>query len=175
MAGRIGTILRLAALCGLAALIAACAPVEAPRLGSGPPVLSPKTLKTLSKPAPTSAEVTFTLDPITNAPGEMIYAFEDTLKALAPTRQLKIVDAADTTADYRLKAYLSAVGDYSGTLMIYVVDVFDSSGTRLQRISGQINAGGSLSDPWMNIKGAGVVTKAAQEAVDALGNWAHSY
>ena len=84
MAGRIGAILRLAALCALAALIAACAPVEAPRLGSGPPVLSPKTLKTLSKPAPTRAEVTFSLDPITNAPGDMIYAFQDELKAGAP-------------------------------------------------------------------------------------------
>ena len=174
MAGRIGVIMRLAALCGLAVLIAACAPVEAPRLGSGPPVLSAKTLKTLSKPAPTSANVTFSLDPITNAPGEMIYAFEDTLKAAAPTRQLKIVDASDTTADYRLKAYLSAVGDYSGTLMIYVVDIFDRSGTRVHRISGQINAGSSLSDPWANIKDTGVVTQAAQEAIDALGNWAHS-
>ena len=174
MAGRIGAILRLAALCGLAALIAACVPVEAPRLGSGPPVLSPKTLKTLSKPTPTSADVTFSLDPITNAPGDMIYAFGDELKAQAHTRQLTIVDAADATADYRLKAYLSAVGDYSGTLMIYVVDVFDGSGTRIHRISGQITAGGSLSDPWTNIKDTGVVIKAADEAIDALGNWAHS-
>ncbi len=174
MAGRIGAILRLAAVCGLAALIAACAPVEAPRLGSGPPVLSPKTLKTLSKPTPTSADVTFALEPITNAPGDMVYAFEDTLKAQAPTRQLKITEGADPSADYRLKAYLSAVGDYSGTLMIYVVDIFDKSGARIHRISGQITAGGSLSDPWMNIKDTGVVTKAANEAVDALSNWAHS-
>jgi hypothetical protein len=166
--------LRFAALCALAALIAACAPVEAPRLGSGPPVLSPKTLKTLSKPAPSATDVEFALDPITNAPGEMIYAFEDTLKAAASTRQLKIVDAGDQTATYRLKAYLSAVGDYSGTLMIYVLDVFDSSGQRVHRVSGQVNAGGSLSDPWANIKDTGVVNQAAQEAVDALGNWAHS-
>ena len=58
--------------------------------------------------------------------------------------------------------------------MIYVVDIFDRSGTRIHRISGQINAGGSLSDPWMNIKDTGVVTQAAQETIDALGNWAHS-
>ncbi len=174
MAGRIGAILRLAVLCALAGLIAACAPVEGPRLGSGPPVLSPKTLKTLSTPTPTSAEVTFSLDPITNAPGDMIYAFEDELKAAAPTRQLKIVAAGDATVNYRLKAYLSAVGDYSGTLMIYVVDIFDQSGARIHRISGQINASGSLSDPWSNIKNTGVVVQAAQETVDALGNWAHS-
>ena len=120
MARQIGTILRLAALCVLVAVIAACSPVERPRLGSGPPMLSPKTLRTLGKPAPTSDVVTFALDPITNAPGEMIYAFEDALKAKAPTRQLKIVAADDSTANYRLKAYLSAVGDYSGGLVLYV-------------------------------------------------------
>ena len=144
MARQIGTILRLAALCVLAAVIAGCSPVEAPRLGSGPPVLSPKALRTLGKPAPTSDVVTFALDPITNAPGDMIYAFEDALKAKAPTRQLKIVAADDPPADYRLKAYLSAVGDYNSGLVLYVVDVFDGSGTRLRRFSGQINAGGTV-------------------------------
>ena len=174
MARQIGTILRLAALCVLAAVIAACSPVEGPRLGSGPPVLSPKTLRTLGKPAPTSDVVTFALDPITNAPGEMIYAFEDALKAKAPTRQLKIVATNESTADYRLKAYLSAVGDYSSGLVLYVVDVFDNSGTRLHRISGQIDAGGTQSDVWATLNGPSVVVKAAQEVIDGLGNWAHT-
>ncbi len=174
MARHIGTVLRLAALCVLAAGIAACAPVERPRLGSGPPVLSPKALRTLGKPARVDAVVTFALDPITNAPGEMIYAYEDALKAKAPTRQLKILDAGDPTADYRLKAYLSAVGDYSGGLVLYVVDVFDKSGMRIHRISGQIKAGGSKNDPWSTIHGSGVAEDAAQEAIDALGNWAHT-
>ena len=174
MARQIGTILRLAAFCVLAAVIAACSPVEGPRLGSGPPVLSPKSLGTLGKPAPTSDVVTFALDPITNAPGDMIYAFEDALKAKAPTRQLKFVAANESTADYRLKAYLSAVGDYSGGLVLYVVDVFDNNGTRLHRISGQINAGGTLSDTWEVFTGTDVVVKAAQEVIDALGNWAHT-
>ena len=174
MARSIGAILRFAALCTLATTIAACTPIERPRLGSGPPVITSKQIHNGAKPASGGRDVEFALDPITNAPGEMVYAFEDTLKARAPTRQLKIVAADDRTADYELKAYLSAVGDYSGTLMIYVVDVFDSTGARVHRISGQIDAGGSLNDPWANIKDTGVVTKAAQEAVDALGNWAHS-
>jgi hypothetical protein len=174
MAGRIGNILRFVALLGLAVLLAACAPVEGPSFGSGPPVLSPKTLKTLSKPTPVTAEVRFALDPITNAPGEMIYAYQDTLKAKAATRQLKILATDDPTANYRLKIYLSAVGDYSATLMLYVVDIFDEQGVRIHRISGQITAGGSLNDPWANIRDTGVVTQAAQETIDALGNWAHS-
>ena len=110
---------------------------------------------------------------ILHMPGEMIYGYEDNLKAIAPTRQLAIVNANDPTADYTLKIYLSALGDYSGTLMLYVADVFDRAGVRVHRISGQINAGGSLNDPWSNIKDTGAVSQAAQETVDALGNWAH--
>ncbi len=173
MASRFGAILRLALLGMLALVITACSSVEAPRFGSGPPVLSPKTLGTLRKAKVTSAVVKLALDPITNAPGEMIYGYEDNLKAIAPTRQLAIVDANDPAADYTLKIYLSALGDYSGTLMLYVVDIFDRAGVRVHRISGQINAGGSLNDPWSNIKDTGAVTQAAQETVDALGNWTH--
>ena len=174
MIGRMGRILRIAALCAGAAVIAACAPVEAPRLGSGPPVLSPRTLRTLSTPAPTSEVVSFALGPITNAPGEMIYAFEDALKARAPSRQLKILPDGDPTADYRLKAYLSAVGDSNGGLVLYVLDIFDRSDRRVHRVSGQINAGGGTNDPWSSIHGTSVVVNAAQDAIDALGNWAHS-
>jgi hypothetical protein len=174
MATRIGMALRIAVLGALALLIAACAPVEAPRLGSGPPVLSPKTLKTLSKPTPTAAAVTFALEPITNAPGEMVYGFEDALKKDAPSRQLKIVDVNDPAAEYRLKIYLSAVGDYSGSLMIYVADVFDATGGRVHRISGQIKTGGSTADPWAPIKATGILAQAAQETIDALGDWVHS-
>lgn len=174
MAISLAAIPRLAALCALAFLVTTCAPVEAPRLGSGPPVLSATTLKTFSKPTPTSAVVALALEPITNAPGEMIYGFEDALKANAPRRQLKIVDIDDPTAVYRLKVYLSAVGDYSGSLIIYVADVFDSTGERVRRISGQIKTGGSTADPWAPIKSTGVVGQAAQETVDALGDWLHS-
>ncbi len=174
MAGQNGTILRVAALCILATITAACAPVEAPHLGSGPPVLSPKTLTTLTTPASTNKVVTFALGPITNAPGEMIYAFEDALKQKASARQLAIVAADDPTADYKIKAYLSAVGDSSGGLVIYVLDIFDRSGTRVHRVSGQINSGGSVADPWATVHGTDVAGDAAQGAIDALGNWAHS-
>ena len=174
MAGRFETVLRLAALGIVAALVAACAPVEGPRLGSGPPVLAPSTLKTLSKPDPVTSVVTFSLDPITNAPGEMIYAFEDSLKSLAPTRQLKIIDGTDSQPDYRLKAFLSAVGDYSNAQVMYVVDVFNSAGARVHRVSGQITASGSQNDPWSTATGGAVINDAAQEVIDDLGNWVHT-
>ncbi len=163
---------RAAALVSIAA-VAACAPVEAPRLGSGPPMITHKTVGELGK-APVSTEITtFALQPLTNGPAELLFDLEDTLKQRAPTRQIKIVAADDPSADYQLKGYLSAVGDTTSTLLLYVWDITDRSGRRVHRISGQLTAGGSGTDPWAGVSGATISTTAS-ETIDALGNWARS-
>ena len=164
--------LRTGALCILVVFLISCTPIEGPKLGSGPPVIGLKGAGNLGK-AEISEYATFALQPITNAPGEMIYAFEDTLKAKAPERQIQIVSSDDATADYHLKAYLTAIGDYSGGSVLYVLDVSKLDGTIIRRISGEIKAGGSLSDPWSTIADTGAAIAAAREAMDALGNWVY--
>jgi hypothetical protein len=154
-------------------LLAACAPVEAPRLGAGPPVITPKQMGALGKPATPAADIVFALEPITNAPADMIYAFSDALKAQAPSRQIRLVDAGEPGASYRLKGYLSAVGDSNSTLLVYVWDVFDSNGARIHRLSGQVRGPGSAADPWAAMDET-IVKKAASETIDSLGNWVHS-
>lgn len=161
----------LAAALVTAVALAACVPVEAPRLGTGPPVITPKQTKTLGSAQTAEAITTFALEPLANAPAEQRFAFEDKLKQLAPSRDMKITVGDDATATYRLKGYLSAVGDYSSTLIIYVLDVFDRTGARVHRISGQLTADGSSADPWAAIKETGRVEEAAQEVIDQLGNW----
>jgi hypothetical protein len=163
---------RMLALC-LPLLSAACMPIEAPRLGAGPPVITPKQIGTLGKPSTPAADIVFALEPITNAPADMIYAFSDALKAQAPSRQIKLVDAGDSGATYRLKGYLSAVGDSNSTLLVYVWDVFDSSGARIHRVSGQVRGPGSSADPWAAMSES-IVRIAASETIDALGNWVHT-
>ena len=165
--------LRIGALCILVACsLVSCTPIEGPKLGSGPPIIGLKGARNLGKAA-ISEDVTFALQPITNAPGEMIYAFEDALKAKAPERQIRIVSSDDVTANYRLRAYLTAIGDYSGGSVLYVLDVSEMDGTIIRRISGEVKAGGSISDPWMTIRDTGAVIAAAQDAMDALGNWVY--
>jgi len=172
MIPRLTKVFALAAALATAVFLAACAPVEAPRLGTGPPVITPKQAKALGTAQDRQAVTTFVLEPLANAPADQRFAFEDKLKELAPTRQMKIaVGDNDPAATYRLKGYLSAVGDYNSTLIIYVLDVFDRSGVRVHRISGQLTAAGSSADPWASIKETGKVEQAAQDAIDALGNW----
>lgn len=164
--------LRGMAIVAIALVTAACMSMESPPkvFGSGPSVMGPGQFKVLG-PAPVKGTfIPVALEPLTGAPAEELYAMEDALKAIAPSRQLNLVPATDKTAIYRLKGYLSAVGDSQSVLMVYVWDVSDASGNRLHRISGQERANGSSTDPWANV-GAREINEAARETIDALAAW----
>ncbi|CAN5280233.1 hypothetical protein BH10PSE9_BH10PSE9_05890 [soil metagenome] len=151
---------------------AACMSMESPPkvFGSGPAVMGPGQLKVLG-PAPVKGTfIPVALEPLTGAPAEELFAMEDALKAVAPSRQLNLVAATDKTAIYRLKGYLSAVGDSQSVLVVYVWDVTDASGNRLHRISGQERAAGSSTDPWANVT-LREINEAARETIDARAAW----
>jgi len=151
--------------------LSACVPIRAPELGPGPPpMLSPKQSKTLG-PAPVKGSaVRFAFAPVTGIPGEMRIQLEASLKKFAATRDLAIVPDGDPSATYYVKGYLSAVGDSSGTLLVYVWDVTDRNGTPLYRVSGQEAAPGSSTDPWQGMK-TDQVDQAARETIDKLADW----
>ena len=151
--------------------LSACVPIRAPELGPGPPpMLSPKQAKTLG-PAPVKGPaVRFAFARVTGIPGEMRIQLEASLKRFAATRDLAIVPEDDPTATYHVKGYLSAVGDATGTLLVYVWDVTDLNGTPLYRISGQESAPGSSTDPWEGMK-TEEVDQAARETIDKLADW----
>lgn len=166
-----GGILRLAAILALSALVAACVPMQAPKLG-GPPPIGIKQAGNLG-PAPVKgvASVRFAFATLTGLPAEQRFEMEKLLKKYAKTRNLLILVEDDPTATYRIKGYLSAVGDQNGTLLVYTWDVYDAAGTtRLHRISGQQTGGGSDTDPWVGIGGSQLDT-AARETIDKLADW----
>jgi hypothetical protein len=159
------------ALVAAAAMLASCTSVPAPKLGPGPPpILAPKTARSLGPAPVTGLEVRFAFATVTGVPAEMRFALEDSLKKYATTRNIVIVPEDDETATYRVKGYLSAVGDTSGTLLVYTWDVADLRGTPLYRISGQETAGGSEADPWVGV-GVAQIDAAARETIDRLAEW----
>ena len=172
MPGAIGGRLRFAAILGVAAiLLASCTSMPAPKLGPGPPpLIAAKKTRTLGPAPVTGAEVRFAFATVTGVPAEMRFKLEDSLKRYAKTRNLTIVPEDDPSAIYRVKGYLSAVGDTSGTLLVYTWDVSDAGGTPLYRISGQETAGGSEADPWVGV-GVGEIDAAARETIDKLADW----
>ena len=163
--------LRAAVLAVAVLSVAACVPIAAPEFGPGPPsMLAPKKAKTLGPAPVTGSLARFAFAPLNGVPGDKRLEMEADLKRFAATRGLSLVPDGDQTATYRVTGYLSAVGDATGTLLVYVWDVSDLNGTPLYRISGQEAAPGSPTDPWIGIQSA-QVDDAARDTVDKLAEW----
>ncbi len=128
-------------------------------------------VKTLgAAPVKGAENVRFAFITLTGIPAEMRFDLEAALKKYAATRNLTVAVADDPAATYRVKGYLSAIGDQNGTLLVYTWDVFDTAGTPLHRIAGQQTAKGSSTDPWAGIQQA-QIEDAARETIDKLADW----
>lgn len=160
---------RLAMLALAASFLAACQAMPAPKFGPGPPMMTKK-VTTLGAAPVKGPAVRFTFTALSGVPAEMRFALEDDLKRYAATRQLAIVPTGDPTAVYNVSGYLSAVGGDTGTLLVYVWDVSNASGTPLYRISGQESGDPSTGDPWQGINGD-LIDDAARETIDKLADW----
>lgn len=163
-------LLRLVVLLAGAAALAACTPMERPKLGSGPPALKMAQVRNLGSAPVKGAAATFAFVTVTGTPATRRFELEADLKKYAATRKLTLVPETESGATYYVKGYLSAIGDTSGTLLVYVWDVYDSGGNPLHRISGQETADGTESDPWVGV-GRSQIDAAARETIDKLADW----
>lgn len=164
-----GGVLRSVAILILVAVASACTPAERPRLG--PPAMGINQVRGLgAAPVKSSQQARFAFITVTGVPAQMRFDLERSLRKYAATRSLTISIEDDPTATYRIKGYLSAVGDVNGTLLVYTWDVYDTAGAPLHRLSGQQTAPGSESDPWAGI-GTAQIDDAARETIDELADW----
>jgi hypothetical protein len=161
-------IARRAALGTLALLLAACAAVPVPT-GPGPPVIPPKESRSLG-PAPVQGRVTFAVTTITGIPGKFQIALNQSLQKFATTRDVALVPYG-SGATYRVEGYISAIGDVNRVILVYVWDVFDASGNRVHRFSGEEPTHSGAVDPWTAVK-LDTIDDAARETIDALADWA---
>jgi hypothetical protein len=148
----------------------ACSSIPVPRMGEGPPRVGVKSAMRLG-PAPIKgSEARFSFVQISGAPANHVIEFSRALNSEAEARHLTIVPEGDPSATYLVKGYLSAIGDKSGTLLVFVWDVTDPSGRRVHRVTGQEPGRGSSTDPWLGIDEQAVRT-AAQRTIDDLVAW----
>jgi hypothetical protein len=163
---------RCAALLTLALVLSACASVLIPS-GPGPPVVRPREGLTLG-PAPVQGTaVKFAMTTVTGIPGRFDITLQQSLKKFAATRNLTLVPFGDQTATYRVEGYISAIGDVNRVILVYVWDVFDASGNRVHRFSGQEPTEGGGVDPWTAVQPL-VIDAAARDTIDALADWARA-
>ena len=160
---------RLSLIAATVLALAACNQAARPDLG--PPAMRVAEVKTLgAAPVKGAENVRFAFITLTGMPAQMRFDLEAALKKYAATRNLNIAVADDPTATYRVKGYLSAIGDQNGTLLVYTWDVFDTAGTALHRIAGQQTAKGSATDPWVGVQQT-QIDDAARETIDKLADW----
>jgi hypothetical protein len=163
---------RRAALATLALLLAACSSALIPA-GPGPPMIPLKQARGLGAAPIQGAKVKFALTTVTGMPGRLQIAFDESIKKFAASRNLTLVAYGDNTATYRVQGYVSAVGDVNRVLVVYVWDIYDASGNRIHRLSGQEPTGGGGADPWTAVN-VQVIDDAARQTIDALADWARA-
>lgn len=132
---------------------------------------SVKAATTATPPSVPLSQAKFAFSPVTGAPASVLNSMSSQLGREALAQHVNLVPAGDPSATYVVKGYLSAVGDSSGTILVYVWDIFDTTGRRVHRISGQeTSTGGSTSDPWAGVD-TGAVANVARRTMSSIVAW----
>ncbi|MBB4141675.1 hypothetical protein [Rhizobium rhizoryzae] len=149
------------------------APLSSP--SPPPPASSQSAAAIASLPAASAAEAeSIRFLPIIGAPVQAVTPLSKELGSSARAAGLTIKAAADSTAGHILKGYLSAFEDGGKVTVVYVWDVLDGTGARLNRIQGQLSTpsrGGA--DPWTSVP-AELMQSVGQTTIKSYLEWRNS-
>lgn len=136
--------------------------------GGGPlPAFSPPTDDTVLEPG---EEITFRLDPFTGAPGNLTDDLTRMIVSVAEKQKLKLLRRPTDRAVYRIRGNLAAVGDDSGTTVIYIYSIYNRNERLVHKIHGQEVSKGSRGDPWAGVQ-PDALRNIAVRTVDAVKAW----
>src|SRR5262245_19705606 len=104
------------------------------------------------------------LAPIVGAPPNIAKQFAQQLAAAGSDNKLTITPDG-TGSPYTLKGYLVATSEKKGAKISYILDISDTMGQRVGRVSGeQLIAGRSGADPWSGVDSAALHSLAVKIA-----------
>ncbi|MGH6827264.1 MAG: hypothetical protein ACREC7_16380, partial [Methyloceanibacter sp.] len=104
------------------------------------------------------------LAPIVGAPANIAKQFGQELATAGSDNKLTITPDG-TGSPYTLKGYLVATSEKKGAKISYILDITDTKGQRVGRVSGeQIIAGRAGADPWSGVDSAALHGLAAKIA-----------
>jgi hypothetical protein len=104
------------------------------------------------------------LAPIVGAPANVAKQFAQELAAAGSDNKLTITPDG-TGSPYTLKGYLVATSERKGAKISYILDITDSKGQRVGRVSGEhLIAGRSGADPWSGVDSAALRSLAVKIA-----------
>jgi hypothetical protein len=104
------------------------------------------------------------LAPIVGAPPNIAKQFAQELATAGTDNKLTITPDG-TGSPYTLKGYLVATSEKKGAKISYILDITDTKGQRVGRVSGeQLIAGRSGADPWSGVNSAALHSLAVKIA-----------
>lgn len=104
------------------------------------------------------------LAPIVGAPANVAQELAQELVTAGKNNKLTITPNG-TGSSYVLKGYLIATGERKGAKISYIMDINDSKGQKVGRVSGeQLVPGRSGADPWSGVDSAAIRNLAAKMA-----------
>lgn len=160
---------QLAAVAVLAAGLCGCETASS-ILGGGSDAGSAPAAPVAQAPRPALAKVS--LVPIVGVPDALGKQLLTQIEQAGERNRVTVLATADSPADYVLRGYLVASRDRAGAKVSYIWDVFDQSGKRVNRISGEEIAQGqpNAKDPWANVT-ASVTQSIADKSMASLAAW----
>lgn len=111
--------------------------------------------------------------PIVGTSVDAATALSERLAIRARERGMTLTGSTDTTTTHVLKGYFTPLTEGKQTTIIYVWDVYDPSGNRIHRISGQQKAPSKGGEGWQSVSPETMRT-IADATIDQMAAWLSS-
>ncbi|WP_210320248.1 hypothetical protein [Pseudaminobacter soli (ex Zhang et al. 2022)] len=108
--------------------------------------------------------------PLVGASVEAATSLSERLATRAKDRGIRITGSSDTTTTHLLKGYFTPLVEGRETTVIYVWDVYDPTGNRIHRISGQQKVTSAGGEGWAAVPDA-AMQAIADSTVEQLTGW----
>lgn len=108
----------------------------------------------LTTPAPSASNVQtakIEIAPVIGAPESISRELQTQLTTSIERNRISVARAPGGKGEYTLRGYIVAAREKAGSKISYIWDVTDQSGTRANRITGEVFAPGSGQDPWASV------------------------
>ena len=120
-------------------------------------------------PAASTSSTKIAIAPIIGAPEKIATQLQAKLTGSMQSRNIAIASGAG--ASYTLRGYVVSAREKSGTRVSYIWDVTDTTGKKVNRISGEEIAAASTSkDPWASVNPA-LMGKISDKVATSLATW----
>ena len=124
----------------------------------------------ISQPAPVIAKTRVAIAPVIGAPDGVAKQLQTDLGTAIEQQNVTVASGVDKV-DYTLRGYVVAAKEKTQTKVSYIWDVTDSTGKRVNRITGEeIVAGTPGKDPWTSVS-APIAQQIAQKSAASFLAW----